>query len=104
MDDVEREALRAEGLDPDSAAVTAAQIWWRGDCRYWQILSGSAGTLPVVDCWVRGYESAGSKLHELAERQYPYGLPSEVVVCELLRGELADGHQRVDDGWAFNRR
>jgi hypothetical protein len=23
---------------------------------------------------------------------YPYGLPSEVVVCELHPGELADGH------------
>jgi hypothetical protein len=41
---------------------------------------------------VHGCESDGFKGHELAAREQPYGLPSEVVVCELHRGELADGH------------
>lgn len=46
----------------------------------------------MVKCWVHGCESDGFKGHELAKREQPYGWPSEVVVCELHRGELADGH------------
>jgi hypothetical protein len=32
----------------------------------------------------------GFKLHELKKRESPYELPSEVIVCELHRGELSE--------------
>ena len=43
----------------------------------------------MVNCWVHKCESDGFKIHELAKRQGVFGLPSEVVVCELHRSELA---------------
>jgi hypothetical protein len=46
--------------------------------------------LADVKCWVHKCESDGFKGHELAERQTPYEFPSEVVVCELHRGQLSE--------------
>lgn len=43
-----------------------------------------------MECWVHGCESDGFKFHELAKRQQPYEFPSEVIVCELHRGELSE--------------
>jgi hypothetical protein len=43
----------------------------------------------MAKCWVHGCESDGFKLHSLKERQEPFEFPSDVVVCELHRSELA---------------
>jgi hypothetical protein len=43
-----------------------------------------------VRCRVHGCESDGFKLHELKKRQELFELPSEVIVCELHRGELSE--------------
>jgi hypothetical protein len=61
-----------------------------GNSRFRQNLSGVAGTLPLVKSWVHGCESDGFKLHELKKRQELFELPSEVIVCELHRGELSE--------------
>jgi hypothetical protein len=39
---------------------------------------------------LHGCESDGFKLQELAKRELSYGLPSEVVVCELHGAELSE--------------